>query len=511
MSTLRMAEILGALSLATDLANGQPSEHCLRCAILATRLARDELHAVQQDVYWTALLRYVGCNGFAVEEAGYAAGDDIGLRASFMRADLGRPSEFIGAVLRDVGRGAPLVQRMRGVTRLLTTPTVALAHAQAQCDAGVHCAHKLGMGSGVIAALAQADERYDGHGQPAGKHGEDLSLAIRYVEAARVAVTFHGIGGVAAARAELQRRAEGHVDPRIVGRFDSAAEALCAALSQSSVWDEFLAAEPGCWLLDEDSIAPLFEVFALFADLKSGYLTGHSHGVAALAEAAARLQGLPPDETAVLARAALLHDLGRVSVPTGVWDKPGPLSAAEWERVRLHSYYTDRVLRRSPLLARYADVASRAHERLDGSGYHRGESAAATDRMARLLAAADTYRACTEDRAHRPALPADAARRELLQGAAQGRLCRHAVDAVLAAGGQQHAPRRSAPAGEALSARELDVLRLLVRGLTNKQIAKALAISPRTVQHHTLHIYSKTGMTSRAGAALYAVQHALLP
>jgi len=510
MSTLRIAEILGALSLATDLANGQPSEHCLRCAILATRLARDEPHAIQQDVFWTALLRYVGCNGFAVEEAGYAAGDDIGLRASFMRADLGRPSEFIAAVLRDVGRGAPLVQRVRGVTRLLTTPTAALAHARAQCDAGVHCARKLGMSSTVIAALAEADERYDGRGQPEGRRGTELSLAIRYVEVARVAALFHGIGGIAAARAELQRRAAGHVDPQIVSRFDSDCDALCAGLSQSSVWDEFLAVEPGCWLLDEDSVAPLFEAFALFADLKSGYLTGHSSGVAALAEAAARSQGLPADETAVLARAALLHDLGRVSVPTGVWDKPGPLSAAEWERVRLHSYYTDRVLRRSPVLARYADVAGRDHERLDGSGYPRGESAAAADHMTRLLAAADMYRACTEDRAYRPALSADAARRELQDGVAQGRLCRRAVDAVLVAAGQ-HAPRRAMPTSESLSARELEVLRLLVRGLTNKQIAKALAISPRTVQHHTVHIYGKTGVASRAGAALYAVQHGLLP
>ena len=183
-----------------------------------------------------------------------------------------------------------------------------------------------------------------------------------------------------------------------------------------------------------------------------------------------------------------------------------PNTAAEWERVRLHSYYTDRVLRHSPALARYADIAGRAHERLDGSGYHRGDREA--DAQVRLLAAADVYHACTEARAYRPARDSNTARQVLLEGVAQGRLCRHAVDAVLDAAGQM--PARPASAAEALTEREIEVMRLLVLGLTNKQIGRQLGISPRTVQHHTIHIYGKTGMKSRAGAALWAVERGLL-
>jgi hypothetical protein len=266
---LRLAEVLGALTLATDLANGQPSEHGLRTAMLATRLAADEPLAVRRDVYWTGLLRYLGCSSFAVEEAAYASGDDIGLRASFARTDLGRPSAFLGAVLRDVGRGAPLVQRAHGIARLLADPGAPRAHAHAQCEAGVHGGRKLGMGEGVLLALAQSDERFDGRGLPRGLRGDELSFAQRCVEAARVAVVFHGLAGVDAAVAELRRRAGGHLDPQLVTRFAAAAPHWCEGLGQPSVWDEFLAAEPGAWLVDEAGLPPLFEAFGLMADLKA--------------------------------------------------------------------------------------------------------------------------------------------------------------------------------------------------------------------------------------------------
>jgi DNA-binding CsgD family transcriptional regulator len=222
------------------------------------------------------------------------------------------------------------------------------------------------------------------------------------------------------------------------------------------------------------------------------------------------------DEAAArtLRRAGLLHDLGCLAAPTGLWDKRAALSAAEWERVHLHSYWTDRVLRRSAALAPLADIAGRAHERLDGSGYHRGDAQALAP-AARLLAAADVYRACTEDRAWRAAMSGDAARQAVLQQVQSGKLCARAVAAVLAAAGHGQPVARAGVDGhgagpdEALSRREQEVLRLLVRGLSNKEIARDLDISPRTVQHHTIHIYAKTGVKSRAGVALWAVERGL--
>jgi HD-GYP domain-containing protein (c-di-GMP phosphodiesterase class II) len=195
-------------------------------------------------------------------------------------------------------------------------------------------------------------------------------------------------------------------------------------------------------------------------------------------------------------------------VPNGVWDKPGALSGGEWERVRLHPYYTERVLERSPPLAPLAALAGSHHERLDGSGYHRGAMAAQLGVGARLLAAADAYDAMTHDRPHRLAMPPAAARTELGDIVRAGALEKRAVDAVLeAAGAASLEVHQGHPAG--LSDREVEVLRLIARGRTNKEIAKALQITEKTAGHHVEHIYAKAGVSTRVGAALFAMRHDL--
>jgi HD-GYP domain-containing protein (c-di-GMP phosphodiesterase class II) len=262
-------------------------------------------------------------------------------------------------------------------------------------------------------------------------------------------------------------------------------------------------------LVDESGLDGVLEVFADFVDLKSPFTLGHSREVASLAVAAAGSIGLPVGKVAVLRRAALTHDLGSIGVANGVWDKHGPLSDTEWERVRLHSYYTERILSRSPALAPLALTASMHHERLDGSGYHRGPGVSLSG-AACVLAAADAYQAMTQPRPHRPAhAPDDAA--ALLRGdVAGGRLDRAAVDAILHAAGQPTTPaRRSWPAG--LSDREVEVLCLISRGLSKKQVAEALVIAPSTADHHVRHIYDKIGVSTRAGAAVFALEHGILP
>jgi HD-GYP domain-containing protein (c-di-GMP phosphodiesterase class II)/DNA-binding CsgD family transcriptional regulator len=250
-------------------------------------------------------------------------------------------------------------------------------------------------------------------------------------------------------------------------------------------------------------------VFADMVDLKTPFLHGHSSGVAALAEVAARMVGFDVEAVATMRRAGLLHDLGRVGVPNGIWEKTGPLSAGEWEQVRLHAYHSERILSRSAALAPVATVAGMHHERLDGSGYHRGISAASLPAPARMLAAADAYHAMTEERAHRPALNRSEAATTLQDEAAAGKLDREAVAAVLEAAG--HPPGRIRVVWPAdLTGREVEVLRLLARGRSNKEIAERLVISNHTVHHHVLHIYNKINVSTRAGAALFAMQHGLL-
>lgn len=210
-----------------------------------------------------------------------------------------------------------------------------------------------------------------------------------------------------------------------------------------------------------------------------------------------------------LRRAALVHDLGRLGVSNSIWDKRGPLGPGEWERVRLHPYLTQRMLRQSEALAQLGAIAVQHRERLDGFGYPNGLSATAIARPARVLAAADAYQAMREPRPHRRELSADAAAAQLRAEVNAGRLDGDAVEAVLGAAGHRVRRRHAGPAG--LSEREVEVLRLLARGLSNRAIAERLVISPKTVGSHVEHIYAKIDASSRATASLFAMQHGLLP
>jgi len=218
-------------------------------------------------------------------------------------------------------------------------------------------------------------------------------------------------------------------------------------------------------------------------------MLGHSKAVAELAARAGGVLGMNREAVATLKIAALLHDLGQVSVPNGIWEKRGRLSPGEFERVRLHPYYTERILSHSPLLAPYGQLAGLHHERLDGSGYHRGVRAANLPVAARVLATADAYHALIEEAPDRPGMPPAEAAKELEAEAAAGRLDREVVAATIAAAGQKVAPHRAAwPGG--LTEREVGVLREVARGRSNKEIARTLFISEATVHSHVLNIYT---------------------
>ena len=285
---------------------------------------------------------------------------------------------------------------------------------------------------------------------------------------------------------------------------------LLAELDETRMWEQALESEPfpQVWIAG-DRVDAAFTAIAALTGLKSPWLREHSTGVAELAEAAAWRMGLPADSVTLLRRAALAHDLGRVGVSNAIWEKPGPLGFGEWERVRLHPHFTERAFAQSPALAPIGMLAGSHHERLDGSGYHRGTRGPALDQAARILAAADCYAAMREARPYRPALDAPAAEAELLREAEEGRLDPDAVDAVLNAAGHRVRQRpRELPAG--LTERELEVLLVLVRGESNQAIAEDLGISAKTVGHHVQHVYEKAGVRSRAAATVWAFEHDLV-
>ena len=315
------------------------------------------------------------------------------------------------------------------------------------------------------------------------------------------------LGGAEFAAQVVRRRAGGAFDPAVAIPLADAAPELLALDADASAWEETLACEPGPWLaLKGEAIDRALGAMGDFADLASPYLVGHSAGVAELATAAAQQCRLEAADLVKIRRGALVHDLGRVAVPVRIWQKAAPLTPDDWERVRLHAYYSERVITRSAFLAALTPVASFHHERLDGSGYHRGAASAELTSPARLLAAADAYHAMTEPRPHRAALSPGQAAETLGREAGAGRLDPDAVTAVLEVAGQR-VPQIGRPAG--LTDREAEVLALLARGLQTKQVARRLGISVKTADHHVQNAYAKIGVSTRAAAALFAMQHGL--
>ncbi|MFZ0548524.1 MAG: HD domain-containing phosphohydrolase, partial [Candidatus Promineifilaceae bacterium] len=251
------------------------------------------------------------------------------------------------------------------------------------------------------------------------------------------------------------------------------------------------------------------QAMADFVDIKTPFTIGHSNRVAALAADAAKRLGLPESDVTAVRRAGWLHDLGKTGVSAGIWMKAGPLTEKDWEWIRLHPYYTERILQRPFALSQLGEIAATHHEQLDGSGYYRGLTADSLTPAARILAAANAYQVKLEERPHRQALPPEEAAKEMQQKVRTGQLDSEAVHHVLAAAG--HTPsrvRREMVAG--LSQRQIEVLRLLAQGMTIKDVSNALVISPKTADNHIQHIYNKIGVSTRAGATLFAIENNLL-
>jgi HD-GYP domain-containing protein (c-di-GMP phosphodiesterase class II) len=378
------------------------------------------------------------------------------------------------------------------------------------CVTAGQLALRLGLGARVHDGLQDVFERWDGKGFPRNLDGEAIALSARIVELADIAEVFRRIGGLDHALEVARRRRATQFDPNLVDLLTAEADTVFAGLDEDTSWTRVIESEPALSepLTDSETDAAL-EAIADFADLKSPYMTGHSRGVAQLAAQAGASLGLGETQVAELRRAGLMHDMGRLGIPNTIWDKPGPLSEAEMERVRLYPYLLERMFNRLEGLAEAAHLAGQVAERLDGSGYPRTLTGSALSPAARVLQAADVYQALTEPRAHRPALASRAAADELRAEAAAGRLDGQAVEAVLGAAG--HRVRRRAEGPDGLTPREVEVLVLLAQGEPTKEIATRLVVSPKTVGTHIEHIYSKIGCSTRAAASLYAMQHGLLP
>lgn len=504
------AEIVASLSLATDLGMGFPLEHGLQSTLVAMRLV-DALGADAEtalQTYYGCLLIYLGCTADAEIAAGLF--DEGALLEHFAPVMFGSPAELMLGIARGLGgsEGALPRRALRAAGRLPRAVRGHGAHVVAMCEVSQILSDRLGMPPSVRSLFDSVAERWDGKGEPHRLRGEEIPLSLRISQVARDASFHRLLGDQQHVAAVIRRRAGRAFDPEVAACLADNVDEMFADWDRGTAWDSTLAREPAPGLkLHGEAIDEALAAMGDFADLMSPYFAGHSSSVAELCAQSAAGRNFSATEISALRRAAYVHDLGRVAVSAGVWQKPGPLSADEWERVRLHAYYSERVIGRSRFLSPLSSIISSHHERLDGSGYHRGSTAADLTPLARLLAAADAFQTAIEPRPHRPALrPEEAAHRLTLEVSA-GRLDPESVAAVLGCTGQE-VPRITRPDG--LSQREVEVLGLVARGLQTKQIGRVLGISVKTADRHVQNAYAKIGVSSRAAATLYAMKHGLV-
>jgi HD-GYP domain-containing protein (c-di-GMP phosphodiesterase class II) len=414
---LRLADLLGGLSIVADMGFGLPPETAMRACVLGTGLARKlgRPEGEVADTFYTTLLLHVGCTALAHETTA-VFGDDLNVNGAAARTDFADPRDLFATMIPVATRGMSRLARARVAAYLVTRgKAFAKRFDTGSCEVARATARRIGLGDGVQAALYEVHEWWNGGGAR-GLAGEGIALPARIARLATDVALFNELGGAAAAEEALTRRAGGMLDPSLVDAFRASGSELLGEVATHDPRERILEIEPEPVIETASAeLRDLARAFGDLADLKMPCTHGHSSAVSGLACAAADRVHLDRATRAQLEVAALLHDLGRVGVSNAVWEKPGPLSAAEWEQVRMHPYYSERILSRSGALEPIARIAGMHHERLDGSGYHRSCRGNDIPVACRILAAADAFQAMTARRGSRirrlrnsPALPAPA-------------------------------------------------------------------------------------------------------
>ena len=498
------------MCLATDLGMGFPLEHGCQATLIAVRFC--DLLGVDDDVvnqvYYGSMLMYTGCTSDA------SLGDQIlgGNRLETLVPHLfGGYGERFASLLRTLppADATPLERPLEMARRFPRLIANSREQQTALCEVAEMLSRRLGLPAEIHGMFTFLTERWDGANMLRRAKADDIPLPVRIFVFSRDMAFQRLVGGDGHAIGVARERAGHAFDPDLVEAFVTHADEVFGAADDiESTWSAILEAEPKPWqVLSGEEIEDAISAIGDFADLISPLLSSHSSGLSALVARAAEIAGMDEAEARALRRAARIHDVGRVAISPAIWEKTTPLSRDEYEQVRLHPYHTERVLSQSPFFEPLSNIARDHHEHLDGSGYHRGVDARSLSPAARLLAAADAFKSLTEPRPHRSARNDKEAAKEVARLADEGRLDHSMVAAVIEAAGQP-VPERQRPA--ILTDREAEVIGLLARGLQTKQIATALGISPKTADTHIQSAYRKMGVSTRASATLYAMEHGLV-
>lgn len=514
--SVRRADFLMALAYATDLATGHSRDFALRSCVLGMRFA--EVAGLDQDtrrsIYHQALLRYIGCNADTHLLAA-AWGDEITLRRELHHIDMGNRAEFVEIFVRAITRklpGASPEDLARAVERALAeAPQINIPILSGHCEVAQRIAERIGLPPEIRENLGQIYERWDGKGLPRGLSGDAVKFPVRVVTLAQDAIALNDQHGFDGMKEKIARRAGGAYESALVDLFLAHADELLAGLDGPVDRETILALEPVPHsMLSDEAAEEAYLAIADMIDMRMPFTFGHSRAVASLADAAGKEMGLPASDLRDVRCAAYAHDIGELAVPVSTWMRAGALTERETDAARLHPYHGERALVSLGGDGKaVAALVQRHHERLDGSGYHRNSRGTDLSPAARILAAAEAFQTAREARPHRPAATDAAAAAKLRSAAREGKLCPEAVEAVLASAGLPARRDRGARSA-GLTPRETEVLRLIAAGHTAKEAARRLEIAPKTADNHIQSLYSKIGVTTRAGAALYALERGLL-
>ena len=420
--TIRLAEIIEALSHALDMTEGQPAGHCVRCCFIGMRIGRalGLGEEALRDLYYTLLLKDLGCSSNAARICELYLADDLKFKRDFKLVDGSFP-QILKFVLSHTGMEASLAERFRGILHIFKNGgEISTSLIQTRCQRGAEIAREMRFSEEVARGILDLDEHVDGGGKPLGLKGEEIHLFARIALLAQVIDVFFVNEGATAALTEVRKRAGGWFDPHLVSVFERLANPVFfAELGADNLEAYVLSMEPGRQVIfaDEDYLDAIAAGFARVIDAKSPYTSGHSDRVALFTDMIAEELGISLTERRRLKRAALLHDIGKLGVSNSVLDKPGRLEGEEWQQMKRHAEFSEMILSRIAAFADLALIGGAHHEKLDGSGYPRGLKGDEITFETRIVATADVFDALTADRPYRAAMPVEKALAILWEGA----------------------------------------------------------------------------------------------
>jgi HD-GYP domain-containing protein (c-di-GMP phosphodiesterase class II) len=433
-----LSEVLGALSYALDITEGEPPGHAVRTTAIGMRLGEQiGLDGDSQSaLFYALLLKDAGCSSNASRLSSLFAAQDHQVKRAMKRIDWSRSGALARYAVRNVAPAGGPLAKARQLRRLTREDEVTREVIGTRCERGAEIARMLELPPATQDAIRALDEHWDGCGQPAGLRGEQIPLLGRIVCMAQTVEVFVRAVGLPGSLAMALKRRGRWFDPALV-------DALLSVRDDRRLWgpleDPRTVPSLALWepadrvrTAGEEDLDRIAEAFARVIDAKSPYTARHSAGVAEWAVATGSVLGLAPDGLRDLRRAGLLHDIGKLAVSSRILDKPGRLEPAEVAVMREHPRYTQQILERVACLRGIVDTAADHHERLDGTGYHRGRAAFDLSRSARILAVADVYEALTAERPYRAAMPREKAL-AILREERGTRLCPSAVDALATA------------------------------------------------------------------------------